>query len=42
MTPQDLQQFLATLESYSTAVQYDQCFCKILHIERNEALKKSK
>ena len=42
LTVQTLSEFLDSLESYSAAVEYGQCFLKMLHIEKNEALKKSK
>lgn len=42
LTVQTTPEFLATLETYSGAVEYDQCFRKISHIEKKEALKKSK
>ena len=42
LTVQTLSEFLDTLESHSTAVEYGQCFCKILHIERNKALTKQR
>ena len=38
VTIQILPEFLGSLESYSAAVEYAQCFCNILHIEKNEAL----
>lgn len=30
------------MESYTTAAEYKQCFCKVLLIEKNEALKENK
>ena len=42
LSVQTLSEFLSTLESYSTAVENWQYFCKILHIEKNEFMKKSK
>ena len=42
LTVQTLSEFLDTLESHSTAVEYGQCFCKILHIEKDKALRKER
>ena len=42
LTVQTMPEFLVTLETYSAAVEYGQCFRKISHIEKKEALKKSK
>ena len=42
LTVQTLSEFLDTLESHSTAVEYGQCFCKILHIEKDKALRKQR
>lgn len=40
LTVQAMPEFLATLETYSAAVEYGQCFRKISHIEKEESFEK--